>query len=142
MFTSVGGRRALADAILRDASALNSVGDVDLLRSARELAWRARSGESVTRLARPVFAHAVEASRRELGLIHFPVQVLGGLAILGGAIAEMQTGEGKTLTAVLPAALRAMSGKGCHVLTANDYLAQRDADLTQKELETNLDWRG
>jgi preprotein translocase subunit SecA len=115
--------------ILRDAHALQSLGDVELCRSSQDLAWRVRTGEPLKSLVRPIYARAIEACRRELGLTHFPVQVMGGLAMFRGCIAEMQTGEGKTLTAVLPAALRAMAGKGCHVLTANDYLSQRDAEL-------------
>jgi len=74
-------------------------------------------------------ALAVEACRRTLGIVHFPVQILGALSLLNGRIVEMQTGEGKTVTAVLPAAYRAMQGLGCHVVTSNDYLAKRDAEL-------------
>ena len=87
-----------------------------------------RSGVALDRLLPEVFALGIEAARRAVGLVHYPVQVEGGIAIFSGQIAEMQTGEGKTLTAVLPAALRAIAGRGCHILTANEYLAQRDAD--------------
>jgi len=69
-----------------------------------------------------------EASRRTTGMSHFAVQIMGGIALFEGGIAEMQTGEGKTLTAVLPAFLRALPGKGCHIVTVNDYLAKRDAE--------------
>ncbi len=121
--------RLQAARILRARKRLEKIGDVDIKRRARELAWRSRGGESLKSLLPQVFALGIEACRRELGLTHFPVQIMGGLAIFHGCIAEMQTGEGKTLTAVLPAALHALVGKGCHVLTANDYLAQRDAEL-------------
>lgn len=75
-----------------------------------------------------VFALTREASSRSLGMTHFPVQLIGGMAIFDGNIAEMQTGEGKTLTATLPAILRCLEGKGVHVVTVNDYLAHRDAN--------------
>ena len=121
--------RLQAARILRARKRLEKIGDVELKRRAQELSWRARGGESLKSLLPQVFPLGIEACRRELGLTHFPVQIMGGLAIFHGCIAEMQTGEGKTLTAVLPAALHAIVGKGCHVLTANDYLAQRDAEL-------------
>jgi preprotein translocase subunit SecA len=121
--------RLQAARILRARKRLEKIGDVELKRRAQELAWRSRGGESLKSLLWQVFPLGIEACRRELGMTHFPVQIMGGLAIFHGCIAEMQTGEGKTLTAVLPAALHAIVGKGCHVLTANDYLAQRDAEL-------------
>lgn len=76
----------------------------------------------------------VELIRRELGIELYPEQIDGGIALLRGKIIEMATGEGKTLTAVGPAALRALVGKGCHVLTSNDYLAKRDAELAEQIL--------
>ena len=82
-----------------------------------------------------VFARVVEASRRAHRQTHFPVQIAGGLALARNRIVEMQTGEGKTLTAILPIALRALARKGCHVLTANDYLAERDAEFARPILE-------
>lgn len=121
-------QRRLAESILADAAQLRDLSAADLLRRSREAAWRSRGGVPFRTLLPEVFALGIEASRRALGLTHFPVQVEGGIAIFSGRIAEMQTGEGKTLAAVLPAALRAMAGRGCHVLTANEYLAQRDAD--------------
>ncbi len=69
-----------------------------------------------------------EASRRKLGLRHFDVQLIGGLALHSGKIAEMRTGEGKTLMSTLPAYLNALSGEGVHVVTVNEYLAQRDSE--------------
>src|SRR5207245_7706604 len=74
------------------------------------------------------FALVREAARRAIGMAHFQTQLLGGAALHAGAIAEMQTGEGKTLTATLPLYLRALAGKGAHLATANDYLARRDAE--------------
>jgi preprotein translocase subunit SecA len=70
-----------------------------------------------------------EASRRTTGKLHYPVQIMGGIAMFEGHIAEMQTGEGKTLTATLPTFLRALTGLGVHVITVNDYLAERDCEL-------------
>lgn len=112
---------AVADAIRARRDELRSVPD-----AAIEGAARALRGASEPPLAE-CFALAAEAVRRTLGLELFEVQVLGALAMHGGAIAEMQTGEGKTLTAVLPVFANALSGNGAHVWTANDYLARRDA---------------
>ena len=69
-----------------------------------------------------------EASRRTMGMRHFDVQMIGGMVLHAGAIAEMKTGEGKTLTATLAVVLNALAGKGVHVVTVNDYLARRDAE--------------
>lgn len=81
------------------------------------------------------FAVVREASRRVLGMRHYDVQILGGIALSGGTVAEMQTGEGKTLVAILPAYLYSLDGKGAHIVTVNDYLAQRDAEWVGKVLE-------
>jgi preprotein translocase subunit SecA len=78
------------------------------------------------------FALAREAARRHSGMRHFPVQVLGGAAMMSGALAEMQTGEGKSLTAILPAVAAALSGRAVHIVTVNDYLARRDAEQFRK----------
>ncbi|NLH50933.1 MAG: accessory Sec system translocase SecA2 [Myxococcales bacterium] len=102
--------------------------DDDSLRAlAAELKRRARAGEDENGLLIDTFALAGEAARRTIGLEPFDEQILAGLAMSRGRLAEMQTGEGKTLAAVLPAAWRAFSGAGVHVLTHNDYLARRDA---------------
>ncbi len=127
-FTS---RRRLVNDVLGRVPALGALSADEMRARCRDLAWQARSGRSLRGLLPESFALAIEATRRALGMTHFPVQVQGAIAIFQGRIAEMQTGEGKTLTAVLPAALRALAGQGCHVLTANDYLAQRDAELLQ-----------
>lgn len=90
--------------------------------------YRARSGESLDRLLPEAFALVREAGRRTLGMRHFDVQLLGGAAMHHRSIVEMQTGEGKTLTATLPLYLAALEGKGAHLATVNDYLARRDAE--------------
>jgi preprotein translocase subunit SecA len=89
---------------------------------------RVGEGEALINLLEEAFAVAREASERILGLRHFDVQLLGGIILHEGKIAEMKTGEGKTLVAILPSYLNALTGRGVHVVTVNDYLAQRDAD--------------
>ena len=76
----------------------------------------------------PAFAAVREAGRRSLGMRHFDVQLIGGVVLHQGKIAEMKTGEGKTLVATLPAYLNALAGRGVHIVTVNDYLARRDAE--------------
>ena len=88
----------------------------------------AQNGRRLDELLPPVFALVREASRRILGMRHYDVQLLGGMVLHQGKIAEMKTGEGKTLVATLPVVLNALSGKGVHVVTVNDYLARRDAE--------------
>jgi preprotein translocase subunit SecA len=97
---------------------------------ARTLALRERcqAGETVDQLLPEAFAAVREASRRTLGMRHFDVQLVGGIALHQGKIAEMRTGEGKTLVATLAAYLNSLAGKGVHIVTVNEYLAQRDAD--------------
>src|SRR5699024_3479196 len=87
------------------------------------------NGETIHDLTTEAFATVREVSKRVLGLRHYDVQLLGGLVLLKGNIAEMKTGEGKTLVASLPSYLVALEGKGVHVITVNDYLAQRDREL-------------
>jgi preprotein translocase subunit SecA len=101
--------------------------DLALTEGARALAAAARAGTPLAGLRCRLFALAREASRRALGQRPFDEQVVAALALDDGAIVEMQTGEGKTLAAVMPAALHALAGRGVHVLTVNDYLARRDA---------------
>ncbi|MCC7475455.1 MAG: preprotein translocase subunit SecA [Pirellulales bacterium] len=103
--------------------------DLDLRKTSLSLRYRARSGEPLDRLLVEGFALVREAGRRRLNMRHFDVQLLGGAAVHFNSIVEMQTGEGKTLTATLPLYLAALEGKGAHLATVNDYLAQRDADL-------------
>ena len=92
------------------------------------LRYRAMSGEALVKILPEAFALVREAGRRALNMRHFDVQILGGAALFDGCIAEMQTGEGKTLTATLPLYLHALAGHGAHLATVNDYLAQRDAE--------------
>ncbi len=101
---------------------------------AKTLAFRQRiaNGEALDALLPEAFAVCREASKRVFKMRHFDVQLLGGMVLHFGKIAEMRTGEGKTLTATLPAYLNALSGKGVHIVTVNDYLAQRDADTMAK----------
>lgn len=84
--------------------------------------------ESLDKMLPEVFAVVREASRRVLGMEPYPVQMMGGIVLFNGQIAEMKTGEGKTLVAAMPSYLMALTGKGVHVVTVNDYLAKRDAD--------------
>ncbi len=112
---------ALAD----DAAALS---DEDLRQSAGRLRERLSMGATLDELLPDAYARVREAATRTLGQRHFDVQVLGAAAMHRGWIAEMQTGEGKTLSATMPAFLNALSGRGVHVVTVNDYLAKRDAE--------------
>src|SRR3954465_5254339 len=89
---------------------------------------RAAGGESLDELLPEPFAITREVGKRTMGMRHFDVQLIGGMVLHGGAIAEMRTGEGKTLTGTLPVVLNALSGRGVHVVTVNDYLARRDAE--------------
>src|SRR3954469_18735164 len=102
--------------------------DDELKQRAVALRERARDGESLDDLLPESFALTREAGKRSLGQRHFDVQLIGGMVLHDGSIAEMRTGEGKTLTATLPAVLNALAGKGVHVVTVNDYLARRDAE--------------
>ncbi len=104
------------------------LGDYDLRKRSLSLRYRARSGEPLGRLLPEAFALVREAGRRTLNMRHFDVQILGGIAMFHRSIVEMQTGEGKTLTATLPMYLYALEGKGCCLATVNDYLARRDAE--------------
>ena len=104
--------------------------DAEALRkTSLSLKFRAQSGESLNKILTEAFALVREASARTLSLRHYRVQLIGGISLHEGAIVEMQTGEGKTLTATLPMYLNALCGTGTHLATANDYLAKRDAEL-------------
>ena len=102
--------------------------DRQIRKQSLSLRYRARSGESLSRLLPEAFGLVRETARRTIGLRHFDVQLIGGIALFHGAIAEMDTGEGKTLTATLPVYLRALMGRGVHLATVNDYLAERDTE--------------
>ena len=107
---------------------LQALDDAALQAKTAEFKSRLAAGESLDDLAPEAFAVVREASCRVMKMRHFDAQMMGGLALHQGKIAEMGTGEGKTLTATLPVYLNALSGKGVHVITVNDYLAQRDAE--------------
>ena len=100
--------------------------DDELRNKTTEFRERMTQGETIFDFQEEAFALVREASVRVLGLRHYDVQLIGGLALLTGDIAEMPTGEGKTLVASLPCYLRALEGKGVHVITVNEYLAKRD----------------
>jgi len=109
--------------------------DAALRSTSLDLRWRAKAGEPLSRLLPEAFALVREAGRRFLGMRHYDVQLYAGCALYDGSIAEMQTGEGKTLMATLPAYLGALEGRGVHVATVNDYLAARDSDLMRPLFE-------
>ncbi len=107
---------------------LQKLSDDELRARTDEFRQRRGAGESLEELLPEAFATVREAARRVLDMRHFDVQLVGGIALHEGHIAEMRTGEGKTLVATLPAYLNAISGDGVHIVTVNEYLAQRDAD--------------
>ncbi len=111
---------------------LGDLSDEDLIKQGRDIRWRAKSGVTLDSLLPEAFALAREAAKRALGFMHYPVQLMGGMALFEGGMAEMQTGEGKTLTATLAAFLYSLPGLGTHVITVNDYLARRDAEQMGK----------
>jgi preprotein translocase subunit SecA len=112
--------------------AMQALSDEALRAKTAEFKQRYANGESLEKLLPEAFAVVREGSRRALGMRHFDVQLIGGMVLNSGKIAEMRTGEGKTLVATLPAYLNALSGKGVHVITVNDYLAKRDAEWMGK----------
>ncbi len=129
------GEGKLLRKLKRIAAQVNSVeedfaalSDAELRAMTDELRQRHADGESLDDLMPEAFAAVREAAKRTIGQRHFDVQLMGGAALHMGNIAEMKTGEGKTLTSVLPAYLNALSGNGVHVVTVNDYLAKRDAE--------------
>ena len=109
-------------------SSIEPLSDAELRARTDEFRSRHESGESLDSLLPEAFAVVREASKRVLGLRHFDVQMVGGMVLNQGDIAEMKTGEGKTLVATLPAYLNGLTGKGVHIVTVNDYLASRDAN--------------
>ncbi len=106
--------------------------DAALQAKTSEFKSKLAAGQTLDDILPEVFAVVREASKRVMGMRHFDVQMIGGLALHQGKIAEMRTGEGKTLTATLPVYLNALAGRGVHVVTVNDYLAQRDAEWMAK----------
>jgi len=114
---------------------IEALSDEELKAKTIELKERYSQGETVEQLLAEAFAVVREASKRVFGMRHFDVQMIGGMVLNEGKIAEMRTGEGKTLTATLPSYLNALTGKGVHVITVNDYLATRDADWSRPLFE-------
>jgi preprotein translocase subunit SecA len=108
-------------------SQMQALSEEQIPQKTEEFKKRVENGESLDDILPAAFALVREASVRTIGLRHFDVQLIGGLALHNGSIAEMKTGEGKTLMSTLPAFLNALSGKGVHIVTVNDYLAERDA---------------
>lgn len=104
-----------------------ALSDEALKAKTEEFRARIEKGETLEEILPEAFATVREASKRTLGMRHFDVQLIGGMALHEGRISEMKTGEGKTLVGTLPVYLNALLGKGVHVVTVNDYLAQRDS---------------
>ena len=109
-----------------------ALSDSELRNKTAEFKERLSAGQSLDDILPEAFAACREASDRVLGMRHFPVQIIGGIILHQGRIAEMKTGEGKTLVATLPAYLNALTGKGVHIVTVNDYLAKRDSEWMGK----------
>ena len=107
---------------------VRALADTELRAKTDEFRRRLQQGETLDTLLPEAFAVVREASQRSLGMRHFDVQIMGGVVLHQGRIAEMKTGEGKTLVATLPAYLNALEDKGVHIVTVNDYLAKRDTE--------------
>ena len=137
IFTSIFGSRndRVIKRLRKNVVAINKLeAEIEKLRDAEfpheteKLKQRIEDGETLDQVLPEAFALVREAARRSLGMRHFDVQLIGGMVLHHGNIAEMRTGEGKTLVATLPAYLNALTGQGVHIVTVNDYLAQRDAE--------------
>ncbi|MDN6405986.1 MAG: preprotein translocase subunit SecA, partial [Corynebacterium sp.] len=119
---------AVADQVIAKEDEYAALSDAELQAKTDEFREKLDKGASLDDILLDAFATAREASWRVLGQKHYKVQVMGGAALHWGYVAEMKTGEGKTLTCVLPAYLNALGGNGVHVVTVNDYLARRDSE--------------
>ena len=124
--------RPIADKVIALESGMAAKTDAELQAMTPALKERLANGETLDDILPEAFAVCREASWRVLGMKHFPVQIIGGIVLHRTCIAEMQTGEGKTLVATLPVYLNALAGKGVHVVTVNDYLARRDSEWMGK----------
>ena len=124
--------RPIADKVLALSDEMEKLSDAELKQKTFEFKERLKNGETLDDILPESFAVMREASFRVLGMKHFPVQVIGGIILHQGRIAEMKTGEGKTLVSTLPAYLNALTGKGVHIVTVNDYLAKRDSEWMGK----------
>src|ERR1700682_2734669 len=120
--------RPMIAAISEMEPGMKQLSDSELAQKTVEFKQRVANGESLDDLLIESFAVCREVGRRVLNMRHFDVQLIGGIVLHRGKIAEMKTGEGKTLVATLPVYLNALAGKGVHVVTVNDYLAKRDSD--------------
>ena len=122
----------IVDVIESYDEAMQALSDDELRAKTDEFRGRLAEGETLDDILPEAFAVCREAAQRSLGMKHFRVQLIGGVVLHQGRIAEMKTGEGKTLVATLPAYLNALDGHGVHVVTVNDYLAKRDAEWMGK----------
>ena len=122
----------LKNAVLALEDEYKAMSDEELKAVTPKLKERLANGEPLDDILPEAFAACREASDRVLGMRHYPVQVVGGIILHNGGIAEMKTGEGKTLVATLPAYLNALAGNGVHIVTVNDYLARRDSEWMGK----------
>ena len=118
----------IAEVVTSHEPRISALSDDQLREQTNEFKKRFAAGESLDDLLPEAFAVVREASKRTLGQRHYDVQIMGGAAMHRGNIAEMRTGEGKTLSATLPSYLNAIAGRGVHVITVNDYLAERDSE--------------
>ncbi len=118
----------IVKAINAEEQALTELSDEQLQAKTQEFKQRLKNGDKLDKILPEAFAVVREASKRVLGMRHFDVQMIGGITLHEGRIAEMRTGEGKTLVATLPVYLNALTEKGVHVVTVNEYLASRDAN--------------
>ena len=128
----IQNNQKLVDKILSLDESMQQLSDEQLRNKTTEFKQRLEKGESLDDLLPEAFAVVREASDRVIGLKHYPVQLLGGIVLHNGQIAEMKTGEGKTLVETCPAYLNALTGKGVHIVTVNDYLAKRDQEWMGK----------
>ena len=123
--------RKIVDKINALEPTVSALSDADLSAKTEEFKQRYKKGESLDKLMPEAFAVCREAAKRIMGMRHYDVQLIGGITLHEGKVAEMRTGEGKTLMGTLACYLNALSGEGVHVITVNDYLAQRDAELNR-----------
>ena len=122
----------IADKVLAKENEYKNLTDAELQQKTPEFKQRLANGETLDDILPEAFATAREASWRVLGMRPYRVQLVGGVVLHQGRIAEMKTGEGKTLVATLPAYLNALTGRGVHIVTVNDYLAKRDSEWMGK----------
>ena len=124
--------KPIADKVVALRPDMMKLSDEELRGKTKEFKERLEKGETLDQIMAEAYAVVREAARRVLNMEHYPVQILGGIVLHQGRIAEMKTGEGKTLVATLPAYLNALEGRGVHIVTVNDYLAKRDAEWMGK----------